>query len=90
MLKYYSDLTQKVYDTEEELTKAEAEVTNKKNAREARAKEVEEAFEAAHEANAHARELLEAFCKDYGRYHKTFTKASDLDPFFDFFHNLFL
>lgn len=90
-MKYYSDLTRKVYDTTEELEKAEKALTEKKNAREARAKEVEDAMEAAREANDHAKEVLAQFCKDYGSYHKTITKASDISPFSwfeDFFFNL--
>lgn len=90
-MRFYSDALRKVYDTQEELEKAEAELSNKKKAREARAKEVEEAMDEARKANEHAREVLSQFCKDYGAYHKTITKASDLSPFSwfeDFFFNL--
>lgn len=88
MLKFYSDLTKQVYETQEECEKAEKALAEKKNARETRAKEVEEAVAAAHEATTHAREVLSQFCKDYGSYHTTIKSLSDFDPF-EWLHDLF-
>lgn len=87
-MKYYSDVTQKVYETTEELEKAELAVSDKKKAREARAKEVEEAIDAARDANEHARDLLTQFCKDYGSFHTSIKDPEGIDPF-SWFTDLF-
>lgn len=87
-MKYYSETLKKVYDTPEELEKAELAVSDKKKAREARAKEVEEAITAAHEANEHARDLLTKFCKDYGSFHTSIKDPVSFDPF-SWFTDLF-
>lgn len=78
-MKYYSEVTKKVYDTVNELKEAEMEVTNKVNARKADAEKVEVAYKAcvdAHAAYEKARaayeKVLGDFCKKYGAYHKTF------------------
>jgi len=80
-LKYYSEKLSKLFDSEKELTEAETAEVNKKKARETRAKEVEDALAAAHEASDHAHKLLTAFCKDYGSYHTTIKDPDDLDAF---------
>ena len=46
-MKYYSDLTKKLYDTEKQLKEAEVELTKSKADRAQRAKEVTEAIKAA-------------------------------------------
>lgn len=88
-IQYISDVTNKAYDTKEELEKAEAAALDKKNAREARAKEVEDAMKAARDANKHAREVMSKFCADYGAYHTTIHDTKDFDPF-DWFTDWFL
>lgn len=72
-MKFYSDKTKKLYESESDLVKAEkqydeheAAEKKKKEARAARAKEVSDAYE-------HYEKLLEAFIKDYGSYHTTIT-----------------
>ena len=67
-MKYYSEQTKKLYDAPEELAKAEKDFEEKKTAelkkkeaREARAKEVADAY------NKYV-ELFNAFVKDYGYY----------------------
>lgn len=89
-MKYYSEETKKVYDTEEELRKAEAKLDEarleqqaKKEQRAARAKEVEDAFIEAGKARENAHKLLTEFCKDYGSFHTTLK-----EPFSNIF-NLF-
>lgn len=79
-MRYYSDVTKKVYNTEKdlilderkakeyELQKQEAEKA-KKAERTARAKEVEKALKDASEAQTKALALLRKFSKDYGYYH---------------------
>ena len=58
----------------------------KESERAARAKEVEEAMNDVREAQKKYREVLRAFCKDYGNFHYT------VDPkdFFDFVEDLLL
>lgn len=92
MLKYFSDVTNKVYDTEDELNEAELAVSKQKSVREARAKEVEAAIKEAQEANKKAHQTLADFCKDYGAYHKTFKDLRDFNNFglFDWFSNMFM
>jgi hypothetical protein len=67
-MKYYSEQTKKLYDSPEELAKAEKDFEEKKTAelkkkeaREVRAKEVADAY------NKYV-ELFNAFVKDYGYY----------------------
>ena len=75
-MKYVSDVTGKIYDTVEDLEKAElevAEMQKKKDELKAkradRAKEVEDAYKAALEAQKEADKLMKAFVKDYGSFH---------------------
>lgn len=88
-MKFYSEKTKKIYDTEEELNKAELAVDKKKVARETRAKEVEKAIKEAEAASEKAHKLLADFCKDYGAYHTSISNVKDFDPFDWFFHGLF-
>lgn len=71
-MKYYSEVTNKVYDTVNALKEAEMEVTNKANARKADAGKVEAAEKACVEARVAYEKTLSDFCKKYGSYHKTF------------------
>ncbi len=94
-MKYFSDVTKKTYETVEALEKAEAEANASKKAdekkreeRSKRAKEVEDAFKSAREAEKGAEELLSKFCKDYGSYHTTVTEP--LTSLFDSFLDSFL
>lgn len=79
-MKFYSDVLNKVFDTEKECVSAEkkyiAEQEEKKNAekkkseeRAAAAKRVEAAQKAMHEAQTAYRKELEDFCAMYGTYH---------------------
>ena len=71
-MKYYSEVTKKVYDTVNELKEAEMEVTNKVNARKADAEKVEAAYKACVDARVTYEKVLSEFCKKHGAYHKTF------------------
>lgn len=97
-MKFYSEQLQKLFDTEEALVlaeekadeekrKVEEEKAAKRAKRESRAKEVEEAFKLAAEAQKEANELLRAFVKDYGSFHTTIKDAptSIFDSLFDLF-----
>lgn len=84
-MKFYSEITKKLYDTSKELKEAEAEFREKeeekermKSQRAERAKEVEDAYKKAND-------LLEAFIKDYGSFHKTYTEDSPFKSIFDLF-----
>ena len=77
-IKYYSELTKKLYDTQEDLQKAEITLTKSKADRAERAKEVEKALKEATEASKKANKLLQEFVKDYGSF-KTTIKDEDVD-----------
>ena len=83
-MKYYSDVTKILYDSEKDLVADETKVkeeaerkaaeTKKKNeTRATRAKEVQEALKAATAATDKAQELLSKFVKDYGYFHTSFS-----------------
>ena len=78
-MKYYSEITKKVYDTEDALVAAEKEVSTAKEQRSLRAKEVEDALLKAREAQKEATDLLNKFVKDYGSFKTT---IRDANPFF--------
>lgn len=97
-MKFYSEQLNKLFDSVEELKAAEDKVNAAKKAeeekkaalkaqREERAKEVEEAFKLASEAQSKANELLKEFIKDYGSFHTTLREpiASIWDNFFNLF-----
>ena len=83
-MKFYSEKTQKLYNSIEELKNAEKELAKqeeeekaKRDARAKRAKEVEDAYK-------HYKDLLDAFIKDYGSYHMS---INDSNSIFDLFFN---
>lgn len=93
-MKYYSELTKKVYDTPELLEEAEKVVLEankekeKKLAERAeRAKAVEVAFEKAQKARQEADDLLSKFCKDYGSFHTTIKEPTNALGWFDDWFN---
>ena len=69
----------------------ELDAQKKKEAREARAKEVDAAIKAAVEAQKVATDKLNAFCKDYGVFHTSVENANallgNMNPFDNFFRN---
>ncbi len=90
-MKYYSDETKKLYETEEALKAAEKAVFDAKQEKEklkqqrsARAKEVEDAFKAVEEAQTHAYKLLNDFTKDYGSFHMSWS-SNVKKPYFPLF-----
>lgn len=91
-MKYYSEELKKTFDTEEECLKAETEYLdglkkieekNKKLKEEktARAKEVQEAYEAWIEAEKTYKSLRNDFIRDYGYFHATYSTSEDLNDF---------
>ena len=90
-MKFYSEITKKLYDTKEDLTSAQVEATKAKADRAERAKEVTEALKAATEAQKKANQLMREFVKDYGSFKTTIKSddVEDLESFDDlFFPNL--
>ena len=100
-MKYYSEMTNEVYETKEECEKVEKALVAKKqaeeekqlalkNEREARSKEVVEAFKEAREAETKAQKLLNEFVKDYGSFHISYNGKSSVPSMFDILDNFFL
>lgn len=94
-MKYYSEKTKKLYDSEEDLEKSEAsyaakelELAKTKEARASRAKEVEDAYKAYTEAGDKYMKLRNQFVKDYGSYHATYNSVwVNPKSLFDIFFN---
>ena len=100
-MKYYSDVTKKLYETQPALVEAEAlelkkqnEAEEKAKQRKVRAKEVEDAFKAVLDAQAHYTELKNKFIEDYGNFHVTENRqipvktAADFSNFIDLLFSL--
>ena len=79
-MKFYSEITGYLYESEKDLINAENEYKTKKEAEEldkkreadlrrSRAEEVEKARQIYVEARKNYNDILTAFCKDYGAYH---------------------
>lgn len=90
-MKYYSDVTKKIYNTEDDLNKAEKAVSEKETSRKEDAEKVKAAFDELAKAREKADNLLDEFLKKYGSFHttiKTVPKKNEFslfDPFWDFF-----
>lgn len=95
-MKFYSEVLNKVFDTQEEcvkaeeahkakIAKAEAEKKAKDEKRAARAKEVEEAYKQAAEAKKVYQEKLNAFVQDFGSFHLTMREPVSVNSLFDLF-----
>lgn len=95
-MKFYSDITKKLYENEKELLKDEQKLTKEREEKElaekkkseeraVRAKEIEDAYNIAKDAYQKYNDLMRQFCKDYGSYHttKTLDNARNL-TLFDF------
>ncbi len=99
-MRYYSDMTRKFYETPEACEKAElqlkeererkeAEALQKTNARKEAAKKVETAYNELVSARKNYQKLLADFCKEYGPFHMSLTKDNALDLFDSFWENWF-
>lgn len=75
-MKYYSEVTKKIYDSVNELKEAEAKATEKANARKLDAEKVEKAFNDYRDAKAAYEKTLKDFCDKYGSYHRTITSEA--------------
>ena len=95
-MKFVSEITGKVYDTEKECIKAEKQFEEEKKAAELaelkrkeeraiRAKEIEDARAKVVEAEKHYRELVKAFTEDFDSYHISITQKNINDMFDEIF-----
>lgn len=80
-MKYYSDVTKKLYESVDELKKAEAEITDKAAARKKDADKVEKAYNAYIEAQKEYERILADFCSKHGTYHRIYTSKEAEDDF---------
>lgn len=91
-MKYYGDLTKKLYDSVEACEKAEAEFkkqideaeAKKKELAEvkaARAKEVTDAYKRVREAQKEYEQLRSDFIKSYGYFHLSYSDPDERTPF---------
>ena len=81
-MKYYSEALDKLFDSEEDLTKAEAE----KKAEEVKKKtKAHDAYKEADRLQHDANEKLSNWCKKYGYFH---ISSNSTDDFFTPFENL--
>lgn len=76
-MKYYSEILKKLYDSKDELVKAEVAATKAKSDREVKAKEVTELLKAANEATKKANKALSEFIKEYGSFKTTIKDTED-------------
>lgn len=96
-MKYYSELTKKVYDSPKEVEAAEAEIkaaeerkAKLQEKRADRAKEIEAAYKDIINAQKKYSDLVDAFVKDYGSFHMTYTDDKPLvAPFYELLKELF-
>lgn len=77
-MKYYSEVTKKVYDTVNDLKAAETAITEKTAKRKADADYVESTFKEYVESKKKYENALKDFCDKWGAYHKTI-KSNDVD-----------
>lgn len=78
-MKYYSEVTRKMYDTIKDLEKAEKEIKDRNDGRKIAAAAVEKAYNELVEARERYSKVLNNFCSEYGAYHQSI-KSTDSDP----------
>lgn len=81
-MKYYSEITKKTYDTEDECLEAEKAVSDEKAERKEAAERVDELMKVYLDAKKAYYDELDKFCKKFGSYHKTIT-SNDLSGIYD-------
>lgn len=93
-MQYYSNMLNRLFDTEKELREAEKiaeekqkEVDRIKAERAEAAKKVEEAFKLADAQRENANQLLKEFVKKYGSFHTTITKPTTVPSIFEILNN---
>lgn len=85
-MKYYSEVTKKIYDSEEKCRAEEESLLNEQNKKIAERKDaaakVDTAYKEYRKAAAAYHEELKKFCAKYGVYHKTYS-SNELKGDFD-------
>ena len=87
-MKFYSEITKKIYDSEKDCVEAEAAILKQRKAeeeaaakksqeRKARAEAIDASYEKMLAAQKEYSQLVSEFVKDYGSYHKTYSKLSE-------------
>jgi len=86
-MKFYSEITKKLYDSKDDLVKAEVEATKAKTDRAEEAKKVTELIKKANEAWKEANKALDEFIKKYGSFKTTIKDDANvnLGSFWDIF-----
>ena len=81
MARYYSDITNKLYDSMSDLEKEEKKAKEQRKAdeRKARAQEVDELQKEYVKARKDYTDALKKFCKDYGTYHTSISTENLFD-----------
>ena len=82
-MKYFSEITNKTYDSVEELEKAEKLVNDKATKRKEAAKIVEDSYKKYVAARKEWQKNLNDFCKEYGAYHTSFKPGENDSDFLD-------
>ena len=77
-MKFYSEITKKMYDTVKDLEKAEKETKDKNDERKAAAAAVDKAYNDLVAAREKYSKVLNDFCSKYGAYHRSI-KSTDSD-----------
>lgn len=72
-MKFYSEITKNLYDTKEDLVKAEVAATKEKSERAVAAKKVNDLLKEAKRANKEANKALADFVEKYGSFKTTLT-----------------
>ena len=94
-MRYYSDVCHKLFDSQEELQKAEKALTQKndeeakkKAERKADADKIQAAYDKAVEDCKEYNKLVNEFVKKYGSYHKTIDTPIKFGDIFDSFWDI--
>lgn len=82
-MKYFSEITNKTYDSVKELEAAEKLVNDKTTKRKEAAKVVEDSYQKYIAARKEWRKNLNDFCKEYGAYHTSFKPGENDSVLFD-------
>lgn len=81
-MKYYSDVTNHLYDSVEELNEAEEQVRNRDTEKNMLKAEIDRLHENLHKAKAEYEAALREYCEKYGTY--TYTYTSNYDKPFEY------
>ena len=78
-MKYYSEITKNMYNSVEDLQKAEKAMEDRTNERKNAAEKVDKAYNNMVKARKEYETELSDFCEKYGTYHKSIKSNEDFD-----------